>query len=214
MAAQFVLGTRATCSDGFCGTVRRMILDPDTRTVTHLVIGPRHASADGRLVPLALAEAMTGEVSLRCTRAEFDRLDPAQEITVVGTVGHDGGYDASEAVQGYGDVSALWVGGSVSGMGIGMSQPVAIISDTVPPGETDLARHDRVHAKDGEIGQIEGFVVDRGDHKVTHLLLKEGHLWGRKEVAIPVSAVASMENGIQLNMTKREIEGLPALDRR
>ena len=39
---EFTLGTRASCSDGFCGEVIRTILDPDTRTVTHLVIEPKH----------------------------------------------------------------------------------------------------------------------------------------------------------------------------
>lgn len=38
---EFTLGTRASCSDGFCGVVSRAILDPAARTVTHLVIGPR-----------------------------------------------------------------------------------------------------------------------------------------------------------------------------
>ena len=192
METQFVLGTTARCSDGVCGMIRRMILDPDTRTVTHLVIGPRHWSADVRLVPLALVDATAGEISVRCTMAEFGRLAPAEEVEVVDDIGFDPGMGI--------------------GMGVG-ALPQAIIDDTVPPGETDLAPHERVHATDGEIGQIEGFVVNRDDHKVTHLLLKEGHLWGRKEVAIPVSAVASMENGIRLNITKQEVEDLPPRNR-
>jgi hypothetical protein len=57
---------------------------------------------------------------------------------------------------------------------------------------------------------VKGFLVDPGDHRVTHVLLQEGHLWGRKEVAIPVSAVTGIENGIRLNMTKKQIEDLPS----
>ena len=192
MDTRFVLGTTARCSDGVCGMVHRMILDPDTRTVTHLVIGPRHWSADDRLVPVALVDATAHEISLRCTMAEFGRLAPAEEVEVINDI---------EFGMGTG-----------MGMGMGMGGPQAIIDDTVPPGETDLTRHERVHATDGEIGQIEGFVVNRDDHRVTHLLLKEGHLWGRKSVSIPVSAVASMATGIQLNITKQEVEDLPALD--
>lgn len=40
--AEFILGAKASCTDGFCGEVRRTILDPAARTVTHLVIEPRH----------------------------------------------------------------------------------------------------------------------------------------------------------------------------
>ena len=57
---------------------------------------------------------------------------------------------------------------------------------------------------------MEGFLVDPGDHRVTHVLLQEGHLWGRKEVAIPMSAVTGVENGIRLSMTKKQIEDLPS----
>ena len=37
---------------------------------------------------------------------------------------------------------------------------------------------------------------------MTHVLLEEGHLWGRKKVSIPVSAVTGVENGIRLSLTK------------
>jgi hypothetical protein len=47
---------------------------------------------------------------------------------------------------------------------------------------------------------------------VTHVLLKEGHLWGRRQVAIPVSAVASVDDGIRLKITKQEVEDLPPVD--
>jgi hypothetical protein len=43
----------------------------------------------------------------------------------------------------------------------------------------------------------------------THVLVSEGHLWGRKEVAIPVSAVTSLDDGIWLNLTKKQVEDLP-----
>jgi hypothetical protein len=198
METQFVLGMTVSCSDGSCGVVRRMILDPDTRAVTHLAVGPRHHSVNGRLVPLALADVTDGEIRLKCTTAEFERLDHAEEIELM----HGAGFEVAETAAGYGDVESMGVGAPGPG-------PRAILSDAVPPGETDLTRHERVHAADGEIGQIKGFVVHHGDHKVTHLLLKEGHLWGRKEVAIPVSAIASMEHGIRLKLTKQEVEDLP-----
>ena len=51
--------------------------------------------------------------------------------------------------------------------------------------------------------------MDSADHRVIHVLLREGHLWGRKEVAIPVSAVASLDDGIWLNITKKQVEELP-----
>ena len=40
--AAFTIGARASCSDGSCGEVRRLIIDSATETVTHLVIQPGH----------------------------------------------------------------------------------------------------------------------------------------------------------------------------
>jgi hypothetical protein len=41
------------------------------------------------------------------------------------------------------------------------------------------------------------------------VLLQEGHLWGRKEVAIPIGAVAGTDDGIRLKITKEQVAELP-----
>jgi hypothetical protein len=211
---EYTLGAAASCTDGACGVVSRTILDPAAGTVTHLVIVPRHRHGEGRLVPVGLVEAAAGQVRVRCSLAEFARLDPAEDVEVADD-GYGGGYGQAAAVQGYGGVGGLGVGGSATGMGIGMGlghgTPV-IVSHAVPVGETEVERHESVHCTDGEIGQVEGFIVSGADHRVTHVLLKEGHLWGRRQVAIPVSAVASVDAGIRLNITKQQVEDLPPVD--
>jgi sporulation protein YlmC with PRC-barrel domain len=211
MATEFTLGASVSCSDGVCGEVTRTILDPATRTVTHLVIEPRHHRAGGRLVPVELIEVGTGEITLRCGMAEFDQLEPAEEVELAEGLDYDGGY-GPDTVMGYGNVGGLGVGGSASGMAIGgdlgHSTPI-VTSDNVPEGESEVVRHERIHATDGEIGRLKGFAVDPADHRVTHVLLREGHLWGRKDVAIPVGAVASLDDGIWLNITKKQVEELP-----
>jgi hypothetical protein len=47
---------------------------------------------------------------------------------------------------------------------------------------------------------------------VTHVLLQEGHLWGRKEVSIPISAVTRVDDGIWLDITKQDVADLPPVD--
>lgn len=193
MAAEteFTMGTTASCSDGVCGEVSRVIVDPATQVVTHLVIEPKHGHEPGRLVPLNLVDTTTGEIRLRCTRAEFGQLDPAEENQLVENTG-----------------STTGVGGTRTPMGISHNVRT-VVEDVVPVGEAEIGPGEPVHALDGEIGQVRGFLVDPGDHRVTHVLLREGHLWGRKEVAIPVSAVTGVENGIRLSLTKKQIADLP-----
>jgi sporulation protein YlmC with PRC-barrel domain len=173
-----------------------VIIDPATETVTHLVIQPKHRLGVGRLVPLDLVDltdATAGDIRLRCTVEEFGELEPAQETELID------------------DVTA--------GLGLGLNAPMGTISpvqpivqDVVPLGEADVDRGDPVHALDGEIGRVQGLLVDPHDHRVTHVLLQEGHLWGRKKVSIPASAVTGVENGIWLSLTKKQVEDLPSAD--
>lgn len=192
-----------------------MIIDPAARAVTHLVIEPKHRREPGRLVPLSLVDTAAGEITLRCTLAEFGRLDRAEETDLAEGAGYGGGYGQAEAVHGYGGTGGMGVGGSSSGMGIGMGlghRARTVVEDVVPLGETDLRPGEHVHALDGAIGQVQGFIIDPGDHHVTHVLLQEGHLWGRKEVAIPISAVTQVDDGIRLSITKKQVEDLPPAD--
>lgn len=212
--AKFILGTKASCVDGPCGEVSRMIIDPASWTLTHLAVEPRHRKAGevGRLVPLDLVAQSAGEIKLRCSLDEFGRLDAAEDVELSQADSYGGGYGQAESVQGYGNVGSMGLGGSASGMGIGMGigHRTRIVSDNaVPEGDAEVARDDHVFAADGEIGKLEGFVVNPDDHRVTHVILQEGHMWGRKEVAIPVSAVTDVDDGINLNLTKQQVEDLP-----
>jgi sporulation protein YlmC with PRC-barrel domain len=208
-AEGFRIGAEASASDGVCGEVSRLVMDPVALTVTHLVIEPKHRRESGRLVPVHLVDTTTGQIRLRCTTAEFDELDPAEEIDQVEGLDYGGGYGQAEAVQGYGGMGGIGATGMGIGMGVGHNTPV-VVQDVVPLGEVDVQRGESVHALDGEIGKVQGFLVDPDDNRVTHVLLQEGHLWGRKEVSIPISAVTGVDAGIRLNITKKQVEDLPA----
>ena len=75
----FRIGADASCTDGACGQVSRVIVNPVAREVTHLAVDPKHRHGPGRLVPADLVDAATGQIRLRCSLAEFQTLRPAQE---------------------------------------------------------------------------------------------------------------------------------------
>jgi sporulation protein YlmC with PRC-barrel domain len=202
------IGADAICGDGICGEMTRVVVDPVARVVTHLVVEPKGRQGLSRLVPLDLVgDASADEIRLRCTMAEFEALDFAEETQFVpGTRGY-AAYGTEQVLAW--PYSSLGVG--VAGdMVPGVSQTVTY--DMVPLGEVAVRRGERVHATDGAIGQVEGLVIDPRNHHVTHVLLQEGHLWGRKQVAIPISAVAGVEDGIRLSITKHEVQELPPVD--
>ena len=191
---EFAMGATASCADGPGGKVSRVIIDPATETVTHLVIEPKHRMSLARLVPLDLVDTTAGDIRLRCTVEEFGQLEPAQETELI--------EDAT---------GSLGPGALNTAMGVTSPVPI-MVEDVVPLGEAGVNRGEPVHALDGEIGRVQGFLVDPDDHRVTHVLLEEGHLWGRKKVSIPVSAVTGVANGIQLSLTKKQVEDLPPAD--
>jgi sporulation protein YlmC with PRC-barrel domain len=210
--AKFTIGAKASCSDGSCGEVRRLIIDPATDTVTHLVIQPGHRREAGRLVPVHLVDTAAGEVRLRCTLAQFDQLDPAEESEMVaGPLPDNGDFVGGSLEYGTSDTTYAPVGGAAQLIGVGPmpKHPRTIVEDVIPMGETEVGPGDHVLAVDGQIGRVHGFLVNPGDGGVTHVLLQEGRLWGRKEIAIPISAVTRVDPEIQLNLTKEQVGDLP-----
>jgi hypothetical protein len=106
-------------------------------------------------------------------------------------------------------VGACKLGVAVGGLGPGGSHSVT--NDHLSTGEVELRRGD-VFATDGVIGRIDGLVVRPDGQAVTHVLLEEGHMWGRKRVAIPIGTVRKLADRVQLKLSKAEVGELPAVD--
>ncbi len=203
---QFIIGTEVTCDDGVLGELKRVVVDPIARTITHLVVEPPHRRGTGHLVPVGLvSSASEREIRLRCTESEFSALEEAEEIRFI--PGASGAWDYPRS-----QMHTLPYYTLSGGMGMGMGAgPHEVISELTPAGDVDVRRGESVEATDGEIGRVQGLVVDPGDHSVTHFLLEEGHMWGKKRVAIPITAVTGVDGGVRLRLSKREIEDLPAV---
>ena len=90
-AEQFRIGSHVTCTDGDCGQLTRVVVDPVAQSVTHLAVEPAGRRGLARLVPVRLAgPAETDSIALNCTVAEFDALDPAEEtLFVPGSRGYE-----------------------------------------------------------------------------------------------------------------------------
>jgi sporulation protein YlmC with PRC-barrel domain len=214
-ATEFIIGTEVVGNDGALGELKRVVIDPIARSITHLVVEPPHRQGSGHLVPVELVvSAAADEIRLRCSASEFAQLDEAEEIQFYPGANGAWNYQQSEMLtmpfyplMGMGTGMGMGMGGTAMGAG-----PQAIISDIVPAGEVEVRRGEHVHATDGAIGRVQGLVVDPSDHSVTHVLLDEGHLWGKKRVAIPISAVTRVDDGVHIALSKQEIEDLPAVE--
>jgi hypothetical protein len=195
------IGARVLATDGHCGALLRVIIDPVAQALTHLVVAPAHHSEAGRLVSVDLIEAVQDEqIRLCCSLAEFQALDDAEDVRFL--AGHPD-------VLGYGDHALMWPYYTIQAPA--GSHHDAMFVDRVPLGEVEVHRGDAVHATDGLIGSVQGLVIDPADHHVTHVLLQEGHLWGRKQVAIPIGATSRVDEEIRVGLTKEQVEDLPSI---
>ena len=200
-----VIGNEAVCSDGYRGEVRAVVIDPAARTVTHIVVEPDGRVGLARLVPLDLVDAASGQLRLRCTETEFKSLDAAEETLAEFAVGQ------TVPVQ---LLAPGWRGtGEPAEDGSEILRiPEKETIDVVPEGEVEEHGGDHVHATDGDTGQVRAFRIDPASGQLTHVLVREGHAWGRKHVAIPFDTVTGFDGGLSLSLTKKQVSELPSVD--
>ena len=199
------IGAAASCSDGQCGQVRCVVFDPVAQEVTHIVVASKHRKGLGRLVPLDLLDAAGDQVRLRCDLAAFEDLEVAEQIQFMPrSVGY-ATYKPQDTL------TLPYYGLGLAAVTAADDPALIVTHDALPLGEVGIHRGDCVHATDGEIGMVKGLVIERRSHHVTHVLLQEGHLWGRRDVAIPISAVTTFEGGIQLDIPKSAVQSLPLM---
>jgi sporulation protein YlmC with PRC-barrel domain len=210
------LGTPVRCSDDLFGELADVVIDPTRRRVTHLVVQPHHRHRLARLIPVELAEAAQNEISLRCTVEEVRRLAPVQEYAYL-RLG-EFPLDDPDWDIGIEEVLALpYYGGSALGGYADDPDPhVGLSYDRVPKGEIEIRRSSAVTSADGHhLGHVDGFVID-DEEQVAEIVLERGHLWGRREVTIPIGAVAKVESdAVTLSISRDDVGALePAEVRR
>ncbi|MDQ2845909.1 MAG: hypothetical protein M3Y77_06080 [Actinomycetota bacterium] len=162
-----------------------------------------------------MAQVVQSTVVLSCDAAGFKELRPAVESEFIAASLDESGYGPEETY--------LWpnYGLSAGGMGTPGFRLSArafngnvghdVLSDQVPLEDVELRRGSRVIATDGPIGHLHGLIINQADAHITHLLLQHGHLWGHREVAIPLHCVTTMTGDIRLNVSKSEVAELPAV---
>jgi sporulation protein YlmC with PRC-barrel domain len=207
-----VIGADASWAGQQRGKIRSVVVSRDAGSVTHLMVEPDGRQGLGRLVPFELADAATGDIWLRCTEEEFEKLPSAEETGFVpGTVGFGNSGPAQLLPENWSAAEDSHVDGA--GIpGTSQTETVDIVPDLIGEQESEVQRGEHVHATDGDVGRLYGFSIDPGTGQVTHLLLKE-HLPAGKTVAIPFAKVAQFDDGIQLSITRQEVKDLPAAGR-
>lgn len=191
---RLALGALVVATDGACGLVKSLAIDPAARRVVHLVVEPEDRIGLARLVPVKLvckveADADYG-VDLDCDLAAFAALPMAE---------------TSEMVRGV-NVAYVYV-----------PCPAPLIREVhevMPSGEASFQPVTSVWASDGQIGKVAGFEIDTQGHEIVSVLVSEGRFpWGHRTVAFPITCVSSFDGEVGLNMTVAEATQLARAER-
>jgi hypothetical protein len=184
------------CSDDRGGVSTYIILNPTTEQVTHLVVKEKDFPHIERLVPIDLVlETTPHKIQLRCTKHQLAEMEQFIETEFVRT-----------EMPLYMDPFMWW------SYAIPETEMVPVEHEHIPAGELAMHRGARVEATDGHAGRVDEFLVSPTNEHITHLVLREGHLWGQKDVTIPVSAIDHIEEDtVYLNLNKHSIEALPTI---
>jgi sporulation protein YlmC with PRC-barrel domain len=202
------LGSQVDCTDGPFGKLADVVIDPTAKRLTHMVVEPHGEPWDARLVPVELAkpsDEARWAVMLQATVEEVRQLPPVEEVSFLrldGFVAEDPDWDV-----GIQEVFALPYYTAYDPDPIPLDY--AVNYDRIPKHEVEIRRASAVESADGHhLGNVDGFLVDHDD-QITHLVLERGHLWDRRDVTIPIGAVARVDtDAVALELTKDQVGAL------
>jgi hypothetical protein len=192
------INAKVSCLDGPCGRSLYVILRPTTEEITHLVMETSQTYVETEyLVSIDhVLESTPTQIRLNCSKGDLLKMPIFFRMEFV----------PSDLTGYMGSPYMMWPFYPPDGTQITMAK------DHIPADELSIRRGARVEAADGHIGQVDEFLIDPGNDHITHLVMREGHVWGQKDVTIPVGQIDHYkDNTVFLKLSKQAIEKLPSI---
>jgi len=198
ISMNYPLNADVHCTDGRYGRSTYIILNPTAEKVTHLVVKDRKSPRSERLLPAKwIKEATTELILVNGTKNEVRTLDLFDQTDFVQ---RDVPHYAADP-----KLTLIWPR-TVSAK--------RIVSDRhrhFPNCDLAVRLGTQVRATDGRIGEVNEFIVNSDRWQITHIVLREGLPWDKKQVSIPVSEIERIEEKtVYLKINKQAVKNLPA----
>ena len=203
MITSIPIGAKVVCSDGREGKSTAVVVEPASKTITHVAVVEKSLlRGEERLVPIDKVE--------KTTRDTIHLSIPMDVVLQMPPFTNTHYLEIEYGESGYAYASPYMMH---SEMGLSAQPHYVTVQDyLLPEGEAAIRRGMLVEARDGPAGQVGELLIDPASRKISHFLLMKGHMWGKKEVAIPVTDIErGEEEVIFLKIDKARIEQLPSL---
>jgi uncharacterized protein YrrD len=195
-----------TASGKQIGTLERIVLNPDTKVVTDIVIQRGTLfNKEYRVVPIDLVtETTENEIHLNNEADGLESFPPFEERRIVSEADAQSGSTGSVPSVIYG----------VPGMGPAVvpepaEQIVTKMEQNIPEGTVALKEGAKVFTADDEhIGNVDRVLADPSIDIATHLIITQG-LLVKEKILIPMKWVTMLgEDSVHLGVTEAEIKSL------
>lgn len=190
------------------GHIDRVVVDPQTRVVTHIVVRKGFLFKEERVVPIALiADATEDRITLRADAGDLEALPPFEEKHYVQP---EGGTAPTNSPSG--SAPSLY-GPSPLGGALGASLPdekyIEQIEQNIPEGTVAMKEGAKAITTEGKhVGNVERVFTDSPEERATHLLISKG-LLSKERKLIPITWVTIMgEDEVHLAVTEEALENL------
>jgi len=181
-----------------------IIINPIHNEITHLVVETKGILGLEYMVPIdRIISSTPHQIQLRCTHKDLVNMESFVSSQFVGPEDSEYRYyqSISEIEDGY---HWPYTTQEDYGMYVGIEQ--------IPHDELGIHRGAHVEATDGRIGRVDEFIVHPENNYISHLVLREGHLWGKKDVTIPVTDIKRIaDDVVYLKLDKQTIKHMPSI---
>ena len=188
------------CAGKLCGRSTSLVINPVNEQITHVVVSEKAFPNIERLVPVNKILASTPDsIQLRCSQDDLSGMQAFQETDFIDEGQMESALPFEVPYQ-------VWPYSMYDAM------PIPLEHERIPAGEIAIHRGTPVKATDGSVGKVDEFLVDPQNDNISHLVLREGHLWGQQDVTIPVSEIDKItEDAVYLKLDKNDIATLPTV---
>lgn len=191
------------------GRIERVVLNPETRLITHIVVQTGSLfNKEQKVVPIEdVTETTEKEIVLRADSAQFESLPPLEEKHYT-PPGEDAGPPTPAAVTpsiAYGTPMA----GALTDPAPSGEPTVSHIDQNIPEGTVAMKEGARVISAEGRhIGNVERVMAEAPADEATYLLVSSG-LLSKEHKLIPIQWVMMVsEDEVHLRVKQATLEEL------
>src|SRR5271157_170303 len=193
------------CSDGGIGRSTYVIVNPINQQITHVVVKSDLPPFHEFVVPVDQVDETTPNlIKLKCTQGELEKMQRFKDQEYIRTkipdyLSLDDNYLAMPYV--------IPTPGYIPEEN---ETYFPVEHENIPEGEIAITRGARVQATDGYVGQVDELLINPETMHITHLVLRDRHIFSRRDITIPISQIdRADEDNIYLKLDRHSVEGLP-----